>query len=105
MAHGKLAKIEIHPDGHGGHKVVHHYTERPASRNRNAPSGFSIEQGGHEEKYFGQPEEHKMLAHVAKELDIELPSNFSKHMAKAGKEGSTEMDTEGSRHEVGEEMD
>lgn len=103
MAHGKLHHIEIHPDADGGHKVVHHYTERQMSRNRNAPSGFSIEGGHQEEKYFGQPEEHKMLAHVAKALDIRLPGSYK--LPKTGKEGSESMDTEHSRHETGEEMD
>ena len=101
---GKLDHISIHPDADGGHKVTHHYSERQMTRNRNAPSGFSIETGGDpHEKYFGQDEEHKMLGHVAKILDIRLPSSYK--LPKTGKEGSTEMDTEDSRHEVGEEMD
>jgi hypothetical protein len=100
MKGGKLHHIEIHPGEHG-HKVVHHM-EHSMSRNHNAPSGFST-MGNTEEHYFGDGEEHKMLAHVAKILDIRLPSSYK--LPKTGKEGSTEMDTEGSRHEVGEEMD
>lgn len=104
MKSGHKHHIEIYQDHEGGHKVLHHYQEKQLSRNRNAPSGFSIEGGGDpHEKYFGMDEEHKMLGHVAKILDIRLPSSYK--LPKTGKEGSTEMDTEDSRHEVGEEMD
>lgn len=78
MAH-KLHHIEIHPGKDGGHKVIHHH-ERSMGRDGKASSGFSYGPMQEVEHYFGKGEDHEMMAHIEKTLDIDPPQKYAKGM-------------------------
>lgn len=64
----KLHHIEIHPGKNGGHRVVHEYERRPAKRDGAMSGGMYMERPEPEEHLFGEGEDQKVMAHVAKAL-------------------------------------
>lgn len=60
----EIRRIEIEPDGQGGHMVHTHFREKPGKANEPMPYTEP------EKKVFGDGQGHDMLAHVANHLGI-----------------------------------
>ena len=66
----QIESIEIFPGENGGHRVVHNFKREAGKKAGAMGGGVYMERPKSEEHFFGASEDHKVLPHVGKVLQL-----------------------------------